>query len=65
MTEIENEHYSETVKVKMHVKQVKSWHVIHEQPCIRNTATKSNNFIKNVETTILMVTFQDTWIRVG
>jgi len=25
MTEIENEHYSETVKVNMHIKQLKSW----------------------------------------
>jgi len=25
MTEIENEHYSETVKVNMHINQLQSW----------------------------------------
>ena len=31
MTEIENEHYRETVKVNMHIKQLKSWKDIEQQ----------------------------------
>ena len=31
MTEIENEHYTETVKVNMHIKQLKSWKDTEQQ----------------------------------
>ena len=37
--EIENEHYSETVKVKMHIKQLKSWKDSEQQ---RNACVTHN-----------------------